>query len=40
MCSLLQKLAGFDVKEAFVGSAPVAPDQETAGGEAMVDGDL
>ena len=40
MGCLLQKLAGFDVKEAFVGSARIAPDQKTTGGKAMVDGDL
>ena len=37
---LLQKLAGFDIKEAFVLSASIASHQKTAGGEAMVDGNL
>jgi hypothetical protein len=37
---LLQKLACFDIKESFVGSASVAPHQKTASGQAMVDGNL
>ena len=32
MGCLLQKLAGFQVKEAFVGSASIAADLEAAGG--------